>query len=370
MAFAITGLLASGLLAQETTKDEIVRDWKARQERVKSGRFEWTQEQTDTKGVISYWWKAIPRPGNKDIKGDIPPKDTTHTYQCSVVFEGKKLREESRIPSWDRNTNTYTVRSIIAVFDGSTSSRLQDPFPGLKWHQGDIRKEAHHIDFNNLGLQPILMTFRALTPYMRAYDVSRFEVRDTKAVIAKIPCVELWQGNATQVEDRLWVDPARGFVLVRCSQFLQGHLAHQLDVNYKRDGEEWVPSQWTVVFNRGGKLERFYQARVTQYELNVPIPKSDFEIDFPPGTRVTDDKNNREWIVRPDGGKRMLTGKERFSPQDEEIQTEVMQSVPAESSPPRDSRTWWIVATAAVAAAALVLSFFTYRRFTALRRKP
>ena len=53
---------------------------------------------------------------------------------------------------------------------------------------------------------------------------------------------------------------------------------------------------------------------VTSCEINVPISPSNFEIVFPPGTRVRDEVKNIDYIVKPTGGTRVILSEDIGEP--------------------------------------------------------
>src|SRR4051812_43082288 len=70
------------------TKEDIVKAWRERQERVKSAKFEWAEQWTETRGSLSYYWKSF----DPKLKEVIPPEDVTFTDPRAVSLEGSKFR--------------------------------------------------------------------------------------------------------------------------------------------------------------------------------------------------------------------------------------------------------------------------------------
>jgi len=67
----------------------------------------------------------------------------------------------------------------------------------------------------------------------------------------------------------------------------------------------WVPSGGTYVAKRqDGSVRESSVATIKKFEINPVISKDEFEIDFPPGTDVLDQRKAaklRHYIVQPDG---------------------------------------------------------------------
>ncbi|MCI0380492.1 MAG: hypothetical protein L0215_23140 [Gemmataceae bacterium] len=312
--FALAPLLLVTLVAtpaggqSKYSKESIVKAWKERQDKTRSARFNWTEKQTDTRGVISTFWKLF----NPALQETIPPNDTTYTNMCSLAFEGDKLRYENSSFTWSTKTNRYEPMSYLAVFDGETCKVLRkyDKNAAKPWPQAVIREEKQHVDATVAELQPILMTCRSMTAGMRAWDPEDFILSQQTGVINKKVCLELNRRLAfANLETKLWVDPARDFVIVRVLTLNNNVIWYKIDVEYDQSAEMvWVPKEWEVTFNNPkGNVERTHKSRVTEYSINPTGASPHFDIDFPLGTAVINAKDNSQYIIRPDGsGKRMI----------------------------------------------------------------
>lgn len=354
--------------AQEKgTKEAIVKAWKERQERIKSATFEWVEERTDTAGSIKL--RTI-EPKLRHLKDKvIPPKDTTTSARSAASLSGNKLRYEYTTSHWYPSKEGYADVSYLAVFDGRTSAILHGPSPEREWHQGQIRNEVHHVDSHNLHLQPVLMTFRAMTPWLRVHDIANFELTGVRTKIGEINCLELAQSISVDLENRMWVDPSRDFVLTRCMTLRQGKVVNQLDVRYESGADkESLPKTWSVTFNRpDGTLLRFYDARLVSCELNASVPGEKFEIVFPLGTRVDDEKEKREWIVMPDGsGDRPVAKSEARLSYNQLVGRDPGTLEPASRS---SHNVWFVASSLALTVAGLAAILLVYRRVVVQRRK-
>jgi hypothetical protein len=282
VSLSIIGIGLTPAYAQEkSVKDEIAKAWQRRQEGIKTARFEWSREQTDAAGSISRVYRSLD-PKLTDV---IPPKATTFTFPCTVLVDGSKLRYEYTTQHWYKNANRYAPTTYLSTFDGDMCSVLHGPTPEREWHQGEILIEPRHVDRANLNLQPILLCYRGLTPGMPGYDPTNFDVSGVKPMVGKRACIELIQQLSSQVENRLWLDPARGFVVTRFMQLGRGVILAQLDVDYKStEADGWVPDKWSLVYNaQDGSLEKAVRAKLVSYEFNASIPREQFQIEYPLG---------------------------------------------------------------------------------------
>ncbi|MCI0639872.1 MAG: hypothetical protein L0Y70_12415 [Gemmataceae bacterium] len=316
------------------SKESIVKAWKDRDDRTRSAHFSWTEKQTDTRGVISTFWKLF----NPALKEIIPPNDTTYTNMRSLAFERDKLRHENSSFAWSTKTNRYEPMSYLSVFDGETCKVLDkyDKNAAKPWPQAVIREEKQHVDATVAVLQPILMTYRSMTAGMCAWNLEDFILSRQTAVINKKVCLELNRRLAfVKLETKLWVDPARDFVIVRILTLDDNVVTNKIDVEYDQNAEMvWVPKEWEVTFNNPkGNLERTYKSRVTEYSINPTGASPHFDIDFPLGTAVTNAKDNSRYIIRPDGsGKRMIPPSDIGATYEQALATDPGKAFPSQDS--------------------------------------
>jgi hypothetical protein len=97
--------------------------------------------------------------------------------------------------------------------------------------------------------------------------------------------------------ERFWIDMAQGHSIVRwVSQQPNGKPSYQIEVQYAPDvglANLWVPRKWTATsFSPSGDALFFESCEVTHIRLNDVLDASTFELDFPVGTRVVDERGN------------------------------------------------------------------------------
>jgi hypothetical protein len=105
------------------------------------------------------------------------------------------------------------------------------------------------------------------------------------------------------------------------------------------------------------ELER---ATVTRFELNPTIAADEFDWSFPPGTWVRDGTDKTEYIVTPNGGKRITTLEEGIAHY-QKIMAEIASNPDPASNPNRTSTPLgtFVIVTMMV----LVLIHFAVRRW-------
>lgn len=232
------------------------------------------------------------------------------------------------------------------------------------WPQGVVRPAKHHPDATLMRLQPILMTYRGLDPTMRAFELDTYDCAATMAIIDARPCIELTHravsGNG---EDYIWVDAARGFGIIRYLSVRAAKVDQKADVQFALDSSgEWVPKTWRVIFNfPTGGMMRTINAEVTSFELGASIPSGEFDLEFPLGTRVSDEKRKVEYIVKPDGSGQRLIPRSDFGATYEDM----LKSAPGNArnaDAGQGAKPWPIVTGIVVAIVSLTFLYWRRRR--------
>jgi hypothetical protein len=165
------------------------------------------------------------------------------------------------------------------------------------------------------NLLPVTQTARAATPALAVFDLSRFRNSGRKARIGGRECLELsFMTKSGKGSNSLWVDPSRGYVLVR-RQIVYSHpsspsAAVQEDIDYQEPAPGvWVPRGWTTI-DKGWKVPVSMKcvATVTLVELPRSIPAERFDTTPPPRSFIIerDGDNRTTYVVRPDGSRQAV----------------------------------------------------------------
>jgi hypothetical protein len=125
-------------------------------------------------------------------------------------------------------------------------------------------------------------------------------------LIEKTPC-KIVYSEKRGVRYSIWTDPARDFVPLRfeIGSPVTGEMTTRTDISYRRvPSQGWTPAGWRTVQPATGDLRRSVVARVIESAINIEIPRTQFRIEFPPGTVVIDMSNKGErYLVGADGSK-------------------------------------------------------------------
>jgi hypothetical protein len=281
---------------------EVVKAWTARQDRVQSLRFNWTDSITLPKGRIS---RNRP-PGGVEIQGEIPPHDLVFDSPRSLAVDGPRSRYRYVMKHWSGRKNLAYSESADTTFDGTEYKTAATYDPPVVTNDGGVQRAKAHPDLSTLSVRPVVVALRGVSPLYRVYDVAAFEPTGRTVTVGGVRCAELvLESRASGSRSVLLVDPARGYVVVRAASHDQGRLDYQLDVAYAHDpAAGWVPTRWEyTAYDPGGRVYTAGRCVVTRYEVNVPLTDDDLTLSAAPGTFVVDATGSRQvkYVVQPDG---------------------------------------------------------------------
>ncbi len=297
-----------------------------------------------------YWSDmALPLPKNRKAPPPdppiAPPHDVTYEERGYLAVAGSRVRDQREGMQWDGTRKELVPRTEINAFDGRVDilhAPVRDPYPDARIMEREKASEAAYLGL----LAPLL--------YLKGTEELRREWSDLTVVpeqsrVGDRPCILLRSAQAA-----LWVDAERDFLPLRLTR---GSV--QLTMSYQRDTRHgYVLSGWQHDFGKWHVV-----AQVTEYAINPTLPADHFTIrEFPPGTWVTDmhGKEQKQWIVRKDGTKRVILPSERKVPYEQLIEHEEPGS--AVSAP---GWSWMAIANAVVwlsLGTGLVIAWLVRRR--------
>jgi hypothetical protein len=100
-----------------------------------------------------------------------------------------------------------------------------------------------------------------------------------------------------------FVDPVRDYVVMRTRNEYKGSAQQQIDISYvPSDVCGWVPSSWKDQdYSSDGALIGESEKHILSLKLNEEQDAEQFELEFPPGTRLSDTGTGRYYQVQPNG---------------------------------------------------------------------
>ncbi len=302
--------LCSNVQAQsDPSVGAIAKAWQDRQDRIRSFRFSSTHRETVAKGAKSRLWalfgdkRALEQMGIS-LDQIVPPTDTTFEFSASLLVDGNKIKFSHDRSQWSSKAKTFVPQPEVSVVDGNVGKHLfseGSPYtavPSATVH-GTSRIEPTRT------LTPFFMTFRPMI--LGPFKISEFSLTGRRDVIDGKRCLELQRNKGDSIR-RLWVDPSRGFLIIRSVNTRNERVRSRGNYEYRQHASgEWVPSQWDLVtFGNDGSFQESVRASVNSYSLNESIEPAQFELEFPKGTHVVSEAKGggRElYIVGPAGSK-------------------------------------------------------------------
>lgn len=270
---------------------DIEKVWKARQEKVTSAWFEMETERTIFKGYASSRSnvdrakrKLAPLPEN-------PPRDYLVKGTRRFSFRGIKSHDSYVDQAWDPVAKRLYPRQYTEVFDGRRFKSLDIPSASDEGYPGGIvAKGPQSGSALKFPLLPILITFRGSHPqYFNA--LNKFRVAGATVRVAGRPCLELVRAlEDGQRSELLYVDLERSYVVVKMVIMDEGRPSWEWTTTYRSDSTVgWVPDSWEYLLQSGkGHRQDAGRRKVVRYEFNSNLDESEFDIRFPPRTKVND----------------------------------------------------------------------------------
>ena len=259
-------------ITADVTTDDVLAAWRERRKRVRTFRFSWTEVQVYPEGSLY----LPPEPQYEGVV--FPKKDTSCRVKTSCSMDGMMMRFEFAGESLQLyNKGKLQHRKYLSVSD-LQQSKLFWPLPNQlrSYPKGIIMDQKICEDMGQLSVRPLLSVYRPLDAHVIQRHPLRIGVR--AGIVDEQVCsiVEYRQGH------EVWVDPARDFVPVRFTTDV-GSERGVIDVSYRHDQQHgWVPKEWKSVVPRKGQTDETIVGTVARYEINTKIPRSEFQLDFPP----------------------------------------------------------------------------------------
>ena len=231
----------------------------------------------------------------------------TLVWTASFQSAGPKLRLSDNQPSWGRELIFRKLPRIL-VSDGTESRSIRVTNSQTRSGLWTKAQNPRNVGFDQ-HLTPILTQFQA----SRYPIASLFDPEVTKAVIEKATwdghqCVLLrWDHPRQQPGGRelskyaLWLDPAADYSVRRFITTRRGVIEFDIRIRLAEQDGLWVPKQWkwSDYHHPQGKLMAVHFAEMVDVRLNKPVDDSLFELPFPRGTLVSDQRErlDRELLI-------------------------------------------------------------------------
>ena len=288
----LVGLLAlaafgrpSATAAEPTTLEKVLAVWREREEATKSL---WVviDEQYFSRAHFDLEGRPIGGRGEK--------------HNRLIAIDGIAFRHERNGELWPPGPDTPAYQTQISAFNGQLQKDLsyigRDGRRSLDY--GHIRHRDRHTDLGNGYLSPILMHYRPLSPKFIVFDLDKLAVVSEDERVNGIKCIVLEEKDEFRV-NRRWVAPERDMGVVRFRSHFRGRLAAEADVTFKHDARlGWYPASWSAATYIRDSVHSSGTQTVEKIELNLDLPASVFDVEFPPGTEVYDHTTRRKFVAK------------------------------------------------------------------------
>lgn len=223
----------------------------------------------------------------------------TFEWQSHLWCDGDKMRLEHARPVWMFDNSRFETPKKLLVFDGDEAKFLSTYIDNSFAHQGIVRNNPIYV-LGDADFSQFMWHFRAFTyPGMLAeffgadVDVSQEELEGRDYSVVR----QRKRGsNGSSYEQVLWLDTVADCVVRRNTTLVNGRVKYDHRIRYRRnDDGHIVPERWDFEsYDSNGRLLRSMSAEVIQAIINQPIAASVFQMEFPEGTSVSDQRGKGE----------------------------------------------------------------------------
>jgi hypothetical protein len=330
VALALLGARPSAAVVPPTTGsatgplgvdlDEVFSAWEARPQRAASFEGLWRQREFYRRGSLVAAPAIRPAPGAPDPVA--PERDAEVEAAVEMRLDGGRIYSIRRGPQWLSERAAFVPVELHSASDGRQATLLRLVEGGRVEPQAFVRAEARFPDSRSAFHWPLLWALRPLDPHVGPIDRGgAWSLAPHTAQLQGHTCVILERFAAHfnpklergEIHETYWVDPARDFCIRRYERVRGGLVEARIEVDYGDDACLWLPTAWriTVFSGEDALAARTYAAELSSHALNGGLADERLRIALPAGTRVDDAESKTAWIVRPDGGKRVITPEER-----------------------------------------------------------
>lgn len=273
-------------VATAQTVGELVDRVREREERTPAIRAEYTVVQTIPRGTMPVLDLASGWP----MEGDFPKEDTKVEFVCRVLMSEYGVRAEREGPVWDDSIRDFVpARSKLAVTPGA--------YRELSEIIGRARVAEGATPQNIAYVLPLTCAYRLADPKWGLLDAERVRISG-EGQIGDAQCVVIEQDEDRRgLPDhrRWWLAPEMGHSVLREEGIASdGQTRHKIDLRYEPAANTmWRLTGWSCAVG----VSSLYDCSNMDVETNVELTPEDFDVRFPPGTRVYDERMDQHYVV-------------------------------------------------------------------------
>ena len=249
----------------------------------------------------------------EDELPDWKKKGDLAEWRYAFIRSGDKFLVQGQQVAWDAKT----LQDITQSWDGRERHGMTKPVNGARASIIIAGKEPSAVD--NVRYN-ILLGYRAPGESMAPSRWLRLSVGKPQTSVdvdidrtSGKPLLMIRISREVYNHNRLWLDPARGYLPVRYEY--RGGIRDWADKNppnwswvavdeAKQFGDAWVPMKLTVHTGITDSMtQQIYE--VQQFSLGKPAPH-DLTFDFPAGILIVDAIRHQAYEIQKDGSKKFL----------------------------------------------------------------
>lgn len=345
-------VLIDAVHGAETTAQDVLDAWRNRERLAQTLQVTWKEEHR-------IFTESLQLPDSQ-FQAVAARATNVRSTENSLLLHGRRVRITEKLLSAQGSAAVgKPLRERVTVSDGITVRGL-GYFEGLDHPQGGISEEPipHRSEARYHAL---LVSYRPLDPQMRLFDPAHFVLTARNGIYDGRKCII---GEVTEpgslITRRLWIDPASDFFVVRLETLSKNVLTGRLDLSIEQHEDlGWVITGWTRhSMSTAGMLLGSTEAEVVKTTFQPEISDTEFEIEFPVGTRYFDHRvASKKFIVQADDPAREVTTTEIVRGA---TQADLLATKTGEGALPQEGRAS-LYALAAVVSVGLA-AFWVFRR--------
>lgn len=300
---SLVSMCLFGTSARSSASDAAVDAANAREQTFRSFTIEFKYTEVVARGAMSdaQLFK---------VSNPVPERETTLESVNRITFDDKKVRFENNHPLFHAPKGDVVSKPLRVFFNGEVEKLY---YPSGMNADGQVtgiiedvgRPEAMRENM----LIPLMAFFRGNDAVVSPYPLIKFRASGARLPVNGIECAEYTHAQAPESSVIVWLAPVRNYVPGRITKKRQGKLVEQTDVTYRQDAKlGWVPESWTATrYSPAGIVTHSAKGQVTDLQANIRPSASEFDVTFPEGCFVFDQRNTKQYRVKADGSMRELT---------------------------------------------------------------
>ena len=286
---------------QQPTLGDIQKVYSEKQKKLENVRVRWSTDELVTRGAYRIDAKKEAAKGDKS---EHPPADAHIPGRSSLLFVGNRFRYEYDNQSWDFKARAFAPQNYLSASDGKKSiARFTIPHLSAVPSVNEHAPGAELNDLNDLHVLPITFALRGSDGAICRDFLDAYELTGRSIPLGNGGGIELLKRTRSAgVNERLILDPAKGYTLARYTSEINGAIGIQLDVQSEKHPQfDWLPTAWTLVIRNKNAISRTLSGRQASFETadasDQVLPK------YESGTQVVDTRDVPETVhvVMPDG---------------------------------------------------------------------